>query len=37
MLPDEYRDEQVEIEFLKTNKNLLHNGFFQQDLKPFNI
>ena len=37
MLPDEYRDEQAEIEFLKTNKNLLHKEFFQQDLKPFNI
>lgn len=37
MLPDEYRDEQTEIEFLKTNKNLLHKEFFQQDLKPFNI
>jgi uncharacterized protein YbaR (Trm112 family) len=37
MLPDEYRDEHAEIEFLKTNKNLLHKEFFQQDLKPFNI
>jgi uncharacterized protein YbaR (Trm112 family) len=37
MLPDEYRDEKAEIEFLKTNKNLLHKEFFQQNLKPFNI
>jgi len=37
MLPDEYRDEQKEIEFLKTNKNLLDVEFFNQDLKPFNI
>ncbi len=37
MLPDEYRDKEKEIEFLKTNKNLLHEGFFQQDLKPFNL
>ncbi|TFG13180.1 MAG: hypothetical protein EU535_05275 [Promethearchaeota archaeon] len=35
MLPDEYRDEKVELEFLKTNKNLLYEEFFQQDLKPF--
>jgi len=37
MLPDEYRDEQKEIEFLKTNKNLLDQEFLKQDLKPFNI
>ncbi|MFX1338335.1 MAG: Trm112 family protein [Promethearchaeota archaeon] len=37
MLPDEYRDEQKEIEFLKTNKNLLDDEFLNQDLKPFNI
>ena len=37
MLPDEYRDEQKEIEFLKTNKNLLDQEFLNQDLKPFNI
>ncbi len=37
MLPDEYRDKELEIEFLKTNKNLLHKGFFKQDLKPFNL
>lgn len=37
MLPDEYRDEQKEIEFLKTNKNLLDQEFLKQDLRPFNI
>ena len=37
MLPDEYRDEKVELEFLKNNKNLLDEKFFQQDLKPFNL
>ncbi|MFX1477420.1 MAG: Trm112 family protein [Promethearchaeota archaeon] len=36
MLPDEYRDEEKEIEFLKNNKNLLDDEFFNQDLKPFN-
>jgi len=37
MLPDEYRDEKVELEFLKNIKNLLHEEFFQQDLKPYNL
>lgn len=37
MLPDEYRDEKAEIQFLKTNKDLLDNAFFKQNLKPFNI
>jgi len=37
MLPDEYRDEKTEIEFLKTNKDLLDFKFFNQNLKPFNI
>jgi len=37
MLPDEYRDEKAEIQFLKTNKNLLDNDFFKQNLKPFNV
>lgn len=37
MLPDEYRDEKVELEFLKNNKNLLDEKFLQQDLKPFNL
>ena len=36
MLPDEYRDEEKEIKFLKTNKNLLDDEFLNQDLKPFN-
>lgn len=37
MLPDEYRDEKKEIEFLKTNKILFKEEFFKQNLKPFNI
>ncbi|MFX1496623.1 MAG: Trm112 family protein [Promethearchaeota archaeon] len=37
MLPDEYRNKNQELEFLKTNKNLLNDKFFKQDLKPFNI
>ena len=37
MLPDEYRDEKVELDFLKNNKNLLDEKFLQQDLKPFNL
>ena len=37
MLPDEYREEKKEIQFLKTIKDLLNEEFFNQDLKPFNI
>ena len=37
MLPDEYRDEEAEIQFLKTNKDLLDSAFFKQNLKPFNL
>ncbi|MFX0034946.1 MAG: Trm112 family protein [Candidatus Hermodarchaeota archaeon] len=37
MLPDKYRDEKNEIEFLKKHKNLLDEKFFNQDLKPFRI
>ena len=37
MLPDEYRDEEKEIQFLQTNKNLMDDEFFKQDLKPFNL
>lgn len=37
MLPDEYRDEEADILFLKTNKDLLENTFFKQNLKPFNL
>lgn len=37
MLPDEFRNENVEIEFLKTNKDLLDSTFFKQNLKPYNI
>ena len=37
MLPDEYRNKEKEIEFLKINKNLLDEEFLNQDLKPFNL
>ncbi len=37
MLPDEYRNKEKEIEFLKINKNLLDGEFLNQDLKPFNL
>ena len=37
MLPDNYRDEKTDIEFLKTNKDLLDSSFFKQNLKPFNL
>ena len=37
MLPDEYRNENEEIEFLKLNHKLLGEKFFKRDLKPFNI
>ncbi|MFX0038232.1 MAG: Trm112 family protein [Promethearchaeota archaeon] len=37
MLPDKYRDEKKEIDFLENNKNLLNEKFFDQDLKPFKI
>ncbi|MBD3254448.1 MAG: hypothetical protein GF383_05110 [Candidatus Lokiarchaeota archaeon] len=37
MLPDKYRDKDAELQFLKTNKNLLDEKFFKQNLKPFNI
>jgi uncharacterized protein YbaR (Trm112 family) len=37
MLPDEYRDQKAAIQFLKTNKDLLDNAFFKQNLKPFNV
>jgi len=37
ILPDEYRNENAEIEFLKTNKDLLDSTFFKQNLKPYNI
>lgn len=37
MLPDEYRNEKEEIDFLKLNSTLLDENFFKHDLKPFNI
>ena len=37
MLPDEYRDEEADVLFLKTNKDLLNTTFLKQNLKPFNL
>ena len=37
MLPDEYREEKKDINWLKTKKNLLDEKFFKQDLKPFKL
>ncbi len=37
MLPDGYRDKKKELEFLKTNKNLLGEEFLKQDIKPFKL
>ena len=37
MLPDQFRDKKKEIEFLKINKNLLDEEFFNKNLKPFNL
>ncbi|NVM34709.1 MAG: hypothetical protein HWN81_03875 [Candidatus Lokiarchaeota archaeon] len=37
MLPDKYRNEKKDTKFLETNKNLLNEKFFDQDLKPFKI
>ena len=37
MLPDEFRNAEEEIKFLKSNKHLLGDTFLKQDLKPFNI
>ncbi|MFW9945543.1 MAG: Trm112 family protein [Candidatus Odinarchaeota archaeon] len=37
MLPDEYRNENEEIDFLKFNSKLLGEKFFKHDLKPFSI
>ena len=37
MLPDKYRDQKKEIDFLENHKNLLDENFFNQDLKPFKI
>ena len=37
MLPDQFRNKKKDIEFLKINKNLLDEEFFNQNLKPFNL
>ncbi len=37
MLPDEYRDEKKDVDFLNANKKLLEEEFLNKNLKPFNI
>ena len=37
MLPDEFRNKENDLEFLKNHKNLCDPEFFQQNLKPFNL
>ena len=37
MLPDEFRNKENDLEFLKNHKNLFDPEFFQQNLKPFNL
>ena len=39
LLPDDAREryKEKEIEFLKTNKNLFEDEFFNKELKPYNI
>jgi uncharacterized protein YbaR (Trm112 family) len=37
MLPDEYRNKDNDLDFLKNHKNLCDPEFFQQNLKPFNL
>ncbi|MBY8989476.1 MAG: hypothetical protein KGD58_01875 [Candidatus Lokiarchaeota archaeon] len=37
MLPDEFRNEKKDVEFLQTNKNLLNEEFLNKDLKPFKL
>lgn len=37
MLPDDYRDKEQDINFLKNHKNLFDPEFFQQNLKPYNL
>ncbi len=37
MLPDEYRDENKDVNFLNMIKDLLDKEFFKLNLKPFNI
>ena len=37
MLPDEYRNKDNDLDFLKNHKNLCDPEFFQQNLKTFNL
>jgi len=37
MLPDEYRNEENDLQFLKNHKNLFDPEFFKQNLRPYNL
>ncbi|MHA1749029.1 MAG: Trm112 family protein [Promethearchaeota archaeon] len=37
MLPDEYRNEENDLQFLKKHKNLFDPEFFKQNLHPYNL
>lgn len=37
MLPDEYRNKENDLQFLKNHKNLLDPEFFKQNLHPYNL
>ena len=37
MLPDEYRNEESDLQFLKNHKNLFDPEFFKQNLYPYNL
>ncbi|MHA1669668.1 MAG: Trm112 family protein [Promethearchaeota archaeon] len=37
MLPDEYRDKENDLQFLKNHKNLFDPEFFKQNLHPYNL
>ncbi|MBY9002748.1 MAG: hypothetical protein KGD73_02135 [Candidatus Lokiarchaeota archaeon] len=37
MLPDEYRNEENDLQFLKNHKNLFDPEFFKQNLQPYNL
>ncbi|MHA1804843.1 MAG: Trm112 family protein [Promethearchaeota archaeon] len=37
MLPDQYREKNKDLEFLKNHRHFLLDKFFNQDLKPFTL
>ena len=37
MLPDQYRNEENDLQFLKNHKNLFDPEFFKQNLHPYNL